>query len=198
MRALILLLSATVVALAVPVLLHAGGGARPNLAGPRFQVGALISDAQDGEEAVYRDQDGNRLVYRVVQRLPAGLSGYQRLRISRRLEDRTGRLMDPRFGELAYEHDPFLHGPFPLMAPQEPEGLDRTWIWARIRQEPRLLAGQERLCWRVDALDPALPAGSDEVQAWFHPEVPVFGLVAWVRDGRTWTLVSARRAGSGT
>ncbi len=195
MRALILLLSALVVGLAVPVLLHAGGGTRAGRAGPRFHVGALINDAQAGEEALYRDQDGNRLFLRVEARLPAGLLGYERLRIRRRLEDRVGQVLDARLGDVGYDHDPFLHGLFPLTAPQEPEGLDRTWVWARIRQEPRLVGAQERVCWRVDALDPALPPGSDEVQAWFHPDVPVFGLVAWVRDGRTWSLVSSSRAG---
>ena len=50
-----------------------------------------------------------------------------------------------------------LHGWLPLMAPQEPDGLDRLWVWARIRQEPLSVLGKERLCWRVDAIDGALP-----------------------------------------
>jgi hypothetical protein len=192
MRALILVLCAVVVTLTIPVLLHAGGATRTTEVGERFYPGVLLYDARTGEEATYRDQEGNTLVWRVVERIaPEGQT--ERLRILRLLLDRTGRPMSPRFGEIRYEHDFVHHGWFPLMAPLEPQGLDRLWIWARIRQEQRAVRGKEWDAWRVDFIDPALEPGSDEVQAWFHPDVPVFGLVEWHRGGRTWTLVASRQ-----
>ena len=191
MRALILVLSALVVGLTVPVLLHAGGGARDAQPGVLLHLGKLLFDAQEGEEATYRDQDGNTLIWRVERRIPASLRGQDRLLIRRRLLDPMGRMMHPEWGDLTYEHDPALHGWFPLMAPQEPEGLDRVWTWARMRQEARAYRGKERLCWRMDFVDPGLTPGSDEVQAWYHLDIPVFGIQEWHRAGRVWTLVAS-------
>jgi hypothetical protein len=193
-RALILVLCAVVVILTIPVLLHAGGAVRTTEVGERFYPGVLLYDARVGEEATYRDQEGNTLVWRVLERLtPDGAP--EKLRILRRLLDRTGRPMSPQFGEIRYDHDFVQHGWFPLMAPLEPQGLDRLWIWARIRQEKRAVRGKEWAAWRVDFTDPALEPGSDEVHAWFHPDVPVFGLVEWHRGGRTWTLVASQQGG---
>ena len=190
MRALILLLSALVVGLSLPVLLHAGGGARAGEAGELLRLGLLLSDAEAGEEATYRDQEGNTLLWRVEKRLPAAVKSQERLLIRRRLLDPSGRLMHPQWGDITYEHDGAMHGWFPLMAPQEPQGLDRLWTWARIRREARLFRGKERPCWRMDFIDPGLEAGADQVQTWFHEDVPVFGLQEWHRGGRVWTLVA--------
>jgi hypothetical protein len=192
-RALILVLCAVVVVLTVPVLLHAGGTTRATIVGERFHPGVLLFDARVGEEATYRDQEGNTLVWRVTEILSPEGHSHERLRIVRRLLDRTGRPMSPQFGEVSYEHDFIRHGWFPLMAPLEPEGLDRLWIWARIRQEKRSVRGKEWAAWRVDFIDPALEPGADEVRTWFHPEVPVFGLLEWHHYGRTWTLVASQR-----
>lgn len=194
MRVLILVLCALVVGLTVAVLIHAGGGARAAQAGARFLPADLLYNAQEGEEATYRDPEGNTLVWSVEKRIPAEQRGQDRLLIRRRLLDRTGRLMDPRWGEVSYEHDFTLHKYYPLMAPQEPDGLDRRWVWARIRQELRTLSQKDTLCWRVDFIDPALPVGQHEVQAWFHADVHVFGLVEWHHYGREWKLVSSRRS----
>jgi hypothetical protein len=193
LRVLILLLCCAVVGLTVLVLLHAGGEARVRQTGEKFLPAELLYDASDGEEATYRDAGGNTLVWSVEKRIPAEQRGQERLLIRRRLLDRTGRLINPRWGEISYEHDFALHKYYPLMAPQEPDGLDRRWIWARIRREARTLRGKDTMCWRVDFIDPALPPGRDEVQAWFHADVGVFGLVEWHRDGQTWTLVQSRR-----
>lgn len=200
MRALILVLSALVVGLSVPVLLHAGGGGRAQPWGELFEVGALLHDAKAGEEVTYRDQEGNLLTWTVESRATSGVdsAGQQRLRIRRKIHDRLGRLVHPRWGNLAYEHDLTLHGWYPLMAPEEPEGLDRVWVWARIRREARPWKGQARPAWRVDFVDPGLAPGSDEVQAWFHPDVPVFGIQEWHRGGRLWTLIEAKRPGQGS
>ena len=111
------------------------------------------------------------------------------------MRDRVGTPLPGDWGESTYEHDFARHGWFPLMLPQEPDALDRLWTWARIRQEARPFRGPERLCWRVDFVDPALPTEAEEVQCWFHADVPVFGLQEWHRGGRIWTLVSWRAAG---
>lgn len=194
MRVLILVLCASVVFLTVLVLVDAGGGAREAHAVVRFLPAELLYDAQEGEEATYRDAEGNSLVWTVLKRLIAEQRGQERLVIRRRLLDRNGNLMDPRWGDVAYEHDFALHKYYPLMAPHEPDGLDRRWVWTQILQETRTLRGREALCWRVDFLDPALPQGEHEVRAWFHAEVPVFGLVEWHHYGRTWTLFASRRS----
>ena len=193
MRALILVLCAVVVVLTVPVILHAGGATRTPAVGGRFHPGVLLFDAKAGEEATYRDQEGNTLVWHVTERIAEEKYGNERLRILRRLLDRTGRSMSPRFGEVSYEHDFVDHGWFPLMAPLEPGGLDRLWVWARIREEKRTVRGKEWNAWRVDFTDPALEPGADEVHAWFHADVPVFGLLEWHHHGRIWTLVDSKR-----
>jgi hypothetical protein len=199
MRALILVLSTLVVGLSVPVLLHAGGGARPQAWGALFEVRLLLADAQAGEQVTYRDQEGNQLTW-IVEGRGSGSpdAAKQRVRIRRRIHDRTGRLVDPRWGDLPYEHDLTQHGWYPLMAPEEPEGLDRVWVWARIRQETRAEKGRPSVVWRVDFVDPGLAPGADDVQAWFDPAVPVFGIREWHRAGRVWTLVDSKRAGSGS
>ena len=68
MRVLILVLSALVVALAAAVLVQEGGGRGP-LVGARFYPGALLYDAKTGEEATYRDQEGNTLTWTVERRM---------------------------------------------------------------------------------------------------------------------------------
>jgi hypothetical protein len=195
MRALILVLAALVVGLAVPVLLHAGGGAREGKPGEMLRLGLLIANARPGEEAIYKDQDGNTLIWSVVARQPAAVSSQERIVVRRRLIDSLGRPMDPRWADLSYEHDSARHGWFPVMAPQDAQGLDRLWVWARMRRDVRVIRGKERPCWRIDAIDPGLPEGSDEVYCWFDEDAPVYGLVEWHRAGRTWTLVGAKTAG---
>lgn len=199
MRALILVLSALVVGLSVPVLLHAGGGARPQAWGDLFEARLLLADAQAGEQVTYRDQEGNLLTWIVEGRGSGGPdAAKQRVRIRRRIQDRHGRLVDPRWGDIPYEHDLTQHGWYPLMAPDEPEGLDRVWIWARMRREVRQEKGEQRVSWRVDFVDPGLAPGADDVQAWFDAAVPVFGIREWHRGGRIWTLIDARRPGGGS
>lgn len=195
MRALILVLSALVVALAVPVLRHVGGGASEGKPGELLHLGLLIANARPGEEATYRDQDGNTLIWSVEARLPAPVASQERIVVRRRLLDNLGRPMDPRWADLAYEHDSARHGWFPLMAPQDPGGLDRLWVWARMRRDVRVIRGKERACWRIDAVDPGLTEGADEVLCWFDEDAPVYGLVEWHRAGRTWTLVGSKPSG---
>ena len=192
MRALILVLSAAVVGLAVMILVRdssqAGVPAKPT---QRFWPSAMLFNAEPGEEAEYRDEEGNRISFRVEQTIRPPGRPEDRLLIRRRLLDRTGQLMGPD-ADVAYEHSVTRHGWFPLMAPEEASGYDRVWIWQRIRESSLTWHGRERKCWRVDFIDPALPEGADGVQAWYLEDAPVFGIIAWSRQDHTWTLTSWR------
>jgi len=196
MRALILILSAAVVALAVSIVLHVDR--RPEFisrVGPLFYVGGLLSDAGKGEEAVYREKTSQRMArFTVVDapRLPPMVAPYKRIR--RDTQDaRAG--TDPGTGEsITYDHRLTDHGWFPLLAPQVPDALDRVWIVRSIEPTRLPWKGAERVCWRVDLIDPALPEGADTVVAWVDQRVPVFGLLKWKRAGKTWEFVQGKAA----
>ncbi|MFV1958165.1 MAG: hypothetical protein ACC662_02005 [Planctomycetota bacterium] len=186
MRALIVILSAVVVALAVLILLSRP----PTLeAGPTFDATALITDAARNERAVYRDEGGNTLTYTVEMAVPGGVDREPLARILVAWRDRTGKPVP--WASARYEHRVTRHGFFPLMAPGDPEGYDRVWIWTRISRARLTWRGRARMAWRVDLIDPALPRenDADHVVAWLDPSVPVYGLLRWQRGGRTWTLV---------
>lgn len=192
MRALILILSAAVVALAVSIVLHVDS--RPEVVsrvGPLFYVGRLLNDAVKGEEAVYREKTSQRMTrFTVVDapRLPPIAVPYKRIRRE---------IQDPRTGErgsdsVTYDHKMTVHGWFPLMAPEVPDALDRVWIVRSIEPDTLQLGTQEWACWRVDLIDPALPEGSDTVVAWLDDSVPVFGLLKWKRGGKTWEYAGGK------
>jgi hypothetical protein len=182
MRGLILVLAAVVVALSASILL------RSEPTGPEapvFRPGRLVSDATRGEEAQYADAEGNRLRYAVETTTGGGPDHPPSLRIRREVWDATGNLLS----SVTYDHYPTIHFLFPLVAPEDPDGYDRVWVWQRIRREEIDVGGKRRPAWRVDGIDPALPTDADAFVAWFDDQVPVFGLLRWQRFGRTWTLV---------
>ena len=185
MRIAILLLSALVVALAVPILVGGQPQARP---APVFDATALIADATRGESATYRDEVGNTVTWTVEAAIPPGPDREPRIRILAVHRDREGHEVPG--GIARYEHHPARHGLFPLMAPNDPQGYDRLWVWTRIRREEAVWRGEPRQLWRFDLLDPALEpeGGGDHVVAWLDEEVPVFGIVRFQRRGRTWEL----------
>ncbi len=192
MRALILLLSAVVLILAAlivyPALAGGTGGATAST-GRLFDATRLITDARAGESATYRDERGETWTFKVEMAVPGGPERPPRIRIWSIRRDRSG---DPLPGGTeVYEHRPTRHGLYPLMAPADPEGYDRVWIWSRIRWAAVSWQGKPRELWRVDLIDPALPeaGGADHVVAWLDESVPVFGLVRWQRRDRTWELV---------
>lgn len=196
MRALILILSAVVVALAVSIVLHVHQ--RPEFVtrvGPEFYVGGLLSDAAKGEEAVYREKTSQRLTrFTVVDapRLPPMVVPHKRIR--REIQDpRAG--AEPGSGDsITYDHRLTDHGWFPLLAPEAPDALDRVWVVRSIEPDKLQWNHEERACWRVDLIDPALPEGSDTVVAWLDERIPVFGLLKWKRGGKTWEYVSGKAA----
>ncbi len=195
MRALILILSAAVVGLAASIVWHVDK--RPEFVtrtGPLFYVGGLLNDATKGEEAVYREKTSQRLTRFLVVDAPRLLPmavPYKRIRREVR---------DPRAGtdqvgdSVTYDHRLTEHGWFPLTAPDAPDALDRVWVIRGIEPDTLDLGTEQRACWRVDLIDPALPEGSDTVVAWVDEAVPVFGLLKWKRGGKTWEFVSGKKA----
>ena len=185
MRALILLLALLVVVLAVLVLL---AEPEPVTVGPTFDATRLLVDAVAGEEATYRDEQGRTLTFRTESVVPGGpdSSPWVRIRMTRR--DPRGRILPG--GQAVYDHYPAKHGLFPLVAAADTHGLDRLWVWTRIRRSVLTWQGQDREGWRVDLIDPALPTGGgeDHVVAWLDEAVPVFGLIQWQLRGHTWVL----------
>jgi hypothetical protein len=187
MRALILVLAAAVVALAVSILL-APPPVEPEA--PTFRPALLISDARKGEQAQYRDAEGNRVVFRVESAMAGGPDHPPSIRVRREVWDTTERLLSG----VSYDHLPTIHFLFPLVAPDDPDGYDRVWVWQRIRRDEIEVGGKRRMAWRIDGIDPALEPDRDSVVAWLDYDVPVFGLLRWQRGGKTWTL---DRSGSG-
>lgn len=196
MRALILLLAATVVTLAVLIVLYVDD--RPgfvNRTGPLLYVGALLADAQGGETATYMERTSRRLIdFKVEQapRLPPFAVPYKLIR--RVLRDAQGEIYQGPGSTVSYQHSISEHGWFPLMAPEVPDALDRTWIIRSIQPDRISVNRNEHDCWRVDLIDPALPVGSDTVVAWLSDKVPVFGLLKWKRRGETWEFKSGKSA----
>lgn len=196
MRALILLLAAAVVALAVLIVLYVDE--RPgflNRKGPLFYVGALLADGEAGEAASYQERTSRRFIdFKIEQapRLPEFAVPYKHIR--RVLRDAQGEVYQTAGSSVSYKHTLSDHGWFPLMAPEVPDALDRTWIIRSIEPDRITVNRAEHDCWRVDLIDPGLPEGSDTVVAWMSEKVPVFGLLKWKRRGETWEFRSGKTA----
>lgn len=194
MRALILLLAATVVGLAVMIVLYVDK--RPDFVhrtGALFHVGALLADAQAGETATYQERTSRRLIdFQLKQSpvLPPYAEPYKLIR--RVLRDAQGEIYDSPTSAVSYHHKLTDHGWFPLMAPEVPDALDRLWIIRTITPDRITVNRAEYDCWRVDLIDPALPDGSDTVVAWLSDKVPVYGLLKWKRGGETWEFKSGK------
>jgi hypothetical protein len=195
MRALIFILSIVVVALAVAIVVEVDD--RPefvNRVGRTFYVEALLADATVGESALYREKTSLKLTeFRVEEapQLPPIQVPYKRIR--RKLMDPRGTPYAGAPSGVTYAHRLTDHGWFPLTAPQAPKALDRVWVIRSIHPDTLTWKEEERPCWRVDLIDPALPEGADTVVAWLDDAVPVYGLLKWKRSGETWELVSDSR-----
>jgi hypothetical protein len=188
-RALILLESAVVLGLSLGILLR--GPTAPG-EGDVFRADRLLLDAKPGEKAEYRGDDGIVLAYEVESTTQGGTAqGGPVLHLRTRQRDASGPLPGT---DVAYRHLPARHGLFPLLTPTHPEADDRLWIWRRIRRETIPFAGKPLRAWRMDCIDPALPPDEDAVVVYFHEEAPLFGIVRWSRNGRTYDLVSAWKA----
>lgn len=185
MRALIVLLSVLVIALAVLILLDRPAPAR---SGPTFDATQLVADTQPGESATYTDERGETWSFKVDQVIPAAPDRPPQIQVWSIRKDRHGNPLPG--GSQVYTHLPTRHGLFPLMAPQDPDGRDRVWVWSRIQRLEVPWQGKSRPAWRFDLIDPALPeeGGADHVVAWLDESVPVFGLLKWQRRDRTWVL----------
>lgn len=186
MRTLILVLSLAVMGLAAPILIRPSGDPAPPVT---LDARRLVSDARTGEVATYRDAVGNTVTYRVEAVVPATATRQPVVKIHVTHHDRQGAPLPG--ASVRYEHRPARHGLFPLMAPTDPRGFDRLWIWRRIRRATLTWRGKPREAWRFDLIDPALrPEGDgDHVVAWMDETAPVFGMIRFQRRGRTWDLV---------
>jgi len=204
MRALILVLAATIVGLAVLIVRYveapAAQGSRDGpryirRTGPLFYVGALLSDGQAGESATYQEGTSRRLIdFKLEQspHLPPFAVPYKVIR--RVLRDPQGEIYQTPGSSVSYRHRLTDHGWFPLMAPEAPDALDRVWIIRAIKPDHIVIGHDEYDCWRVDLIDPALPDGADTVVAWLSEKIPVFGLLKWKRRGETWVFKRGTRA----
>lgn len=188
MRAAILVLAGVVVALAVSIAIEVNQRpAELRQVGPRFDLHRLVADSVFGETATYREAGSRRVLrYAVVERPATRPEEAPLVRIRRdRLTDRLE--PDGLPGDsVVYAHQLVYHGWFPLMAPEVPLEFDRVWVIREIHRDTLRYQGKDLPAWRVEFTDPALPAGSDTVVAWFDPELPVFGLRQWERNGETW------------
>jgi hypothetical protein len=182
MRALILLESAVVVALALGILLR---GPTREAEADVFRADRLLFNAQPGERADFRGDDGLTLSYRVARLERRG--GAPVFQMETEVRDASGPLAGIPAG---YQHVLTQHGLFPLLTPGHPDADDRLWVWRRIRRESISVAGAPLRVWRVDCIDPALPPDQDAVVVHFHENAPVFGIVRWTRNGRTYDLVT--------
>jgi hypothetical protein len=180
MRALLLLESAVVILLAALIF----WGGRTHAAAPLadwFPAESFLLDALPGEHVAYSVDGGRSTVEYFVDKVDRGnpASGPPKFSIRRGLLDAQRRpTLDPA---PTYTHLPHLHGLFPLLAQDAPGGLDRTWVWTRITRDRIAWHGTSLRCWRVDAIDPALPDNASAVQVWMHEAVPVFGILKWSR-----------------
>lgn len=203
MRALILILSLAVIGLAASILLYVDGRGEFSLrAGEVFHVGGLVADAQGGESAWYRESTSGRVTeFRVVQAPPLPDFAVPFKQIQRRAMDARGQPFEGPLGTVTYDHKVTEHGFLPLMAPEAPDALDRVWVIRGIRPDRVMVGsqggGRERDCWRIDLIDPALPAGRDTVVAWVSTDVPVYGLLKWKRAGETWEFMRGEMAAGG-
>ena len=193
MRALIVLESLVVVGLALLILLR---GPTAPVEPASFPADRLILDAQPGEEVLYRADDGSLLEFKVDGPIRSVPLGPPQIPIRRTYFDSAGAAPHP--SAPLYNHRPETHGIFPFLGAEAPNALDRVWVWRRIQEAETAIGGRKVKCWQVDCIDPALPPSSDAVVVWFEPNVPVFGILKFERNGRTYELVSSRPTWKGS
>ena len=87
--------------------------------------------------------------------VPGGTERPPRIRVWSIRRDRNGNPLPG--GTQVYDHLPTRHGSVPLMAPADPDGYDRIWVWDRIRRASLPWQGESRdlLADRPDRPGPA-------------------------------------------
>ena len=186
MRALLLIESVVVILLAALIVFWSGGAPAAAPPGDVFPALRFLPDALPGEHVTYGVDGGRSTLEYDVDKVDPGdpRAGPPKISIRRTLRDAQRRpVLD---SAPTYTHLPHLHGMFPLLAQDAPGAFDRTWVWTRITRDKIPWHGQTLRCWRVDAIDPALPDDADAVQVWMHEDVPVFGILKWSRGGHVY------------
>jgi hypothetical protein len=188
MRALILLECFVAIGLSIGILTH-----RDRAAGPvdrdTFSATHMLLDCLPGEEATYRVDDGRSTVtYRVDASDHGGLQGPPKMSI-RRTRTEMGQV---QADAVSYVHYPHRHGLFPFLTPEQPDAFDRIWVLRRIQRTTIQWLGAPLRCWRVECIDPALPADRETVLVWMHEDAPVFGVLRWERANEIYELSNWR------
>jgi hypothetical protein len=191
MRLLILLESLVVIGLSAAILWQGGASPAGDPVGEVFAFGRFLGDAVPGEKATYRTDLGEAVEFTVGTVSRGGPMGLPWASVSRSLRDAGGVEIAEPVSE--YRHYFYKHGILPFLTPAEPDALDRVWVVRRIRRAEIEWKGRPLRCWRVECVDPGLPPAEDAVEVWLHEDVPVYGILRWQRQGRTYDNVSWRR-----
>ena len=185
MRALILLESLLVIALALLILLVGPPTVNPADSHLIFPAQNFIGNARPGEHVRYTvDSTGRGIEYSVGDVSLGSPSSPPSVQIGRQMTDELGRV-EPDSAPV-YVHLLHRHGLFPFLAQEVPSAYDRVWILKRIRFEEMPWRGKQIRCWHVDCIDPGLPPERSAVELWMHEDVPVFGIVRWQHDGHSY------------
>lgn len=192
MRALILLECIVVLGLAGLVLsrgVPGQGAVEPDV----FPASRFLADAEPGERATYRiDQGEGTVDFDVVHADRGGPQGPPKVTITRSFRDQAG-IHVPE-NDPTYEHRLVEHGLFPFLAPAQARAFDRVWVIRRIQRDEIRWLGRPLRCWRVECIDPALEPEQETVVVWFHEAVPVYGILRWERAGHVYECTSWRPA----
>jgi hypothetical protein len=189
-RALILLESLVILVLATLILLKRDGPGGPD-GGDVFPASRFLTDANPGETATYRvDESKGTLEFKVLVADHGGPSGPPKASIERTFRDTQGTVI-PEL-EPTYTHLLTKHGLFPFMNPEQPAAYEGVWILKRIRRDTISWQGRPLSCWHVECIDPSLPGDRDAIELWMHPDVPVYGILRWQRDGHSFDCISWR------
>jgi hypothetical protein len=190
MRLLILLESLLVIGLAAAILATGVRAPAGEPSGEVFAFNRFLGDALPGEKATYRTDLGETIDFVVGPVDRGGPMGLPWASVSRAMRDASGLPVEDPVPE--YRHHFYKHGIFPFLTPAEPDALDRVWVLRRIRRAEIDWRGTRLRCWRVECIDPGLRPTEDAVEVWLHEDVPVYGILRWQRQGRTYDVVSWR------
>jgi hypothetical protein len=188
MRLLILLESLLIIGLAAAILLQGGRGPAAEPSGEVFAFNAFLGDAMPGEKATYRTDLGETIDFVVGPVDRGGPTGLPWASVTRAMRDAAGISIQEPVAE--YHHFFYKHGILPFLTPGEPDALDRVWVVRRIRRAELDWRGRKLRCWRVECIDPGLRPTEDAIEVWLHEEVPVYGILRWQRQGRTYDCIS--------
>jgi hypothetical protein len=188
MRLVILLEACLILGLAGAILFQGNRAPAAEPTGEVFLFNRFLGDAVPGEKASYRTDVGETVDFTVGPVDRGGPTGLPWVNVSRAMRDAMGIPIQEPVAD--YNHFFYKHGIFPFLTPGEPNALDRVWVMRRIRRAEIDWGGKKLRCWRVECIDPGLKPSEDAIEVWLHEDVPVYGILRWQRQGRTFDLTS--------